>query len=309
MKERIIIDCDTGQDDAIALMLAFSHEQIHVEGIVSVAGNVGLSHTLRNNLQLVNELNLDIPVYRGSEKPLLRDPVIAKDIHGESGLLGYEFHKKLTTKSQGNGIDFIMKTVQENPGEITVVATGPLTDIALAFAMEPTLPSNIKQLVLMGGSMGRGNVTSSAEFNIYADPEAASKVFSSNAKIIMMGLDVTQQVIVTDEVMERLRNEQQNNPKIARGLFLSGMKEYRKMCSLKFQSVAYMHDPNCLCYLIDPSLYQLTDVHIAVETKGQYTCGRTVALPDETPSNTQMATHVNVEAFWNIVSTSFEKLL
>jgi len=309
MKERIIIDCDTGQDDAIALMLAFSHEKIQIEGIVSVAGNVGLTHTLQNNLLLVNELNLTVPVYKGCSQPLLREPIIAGDIHGESGLLGYEFHKKLTTKSQGNGIDFIIKTVQENPGEITLVATGPLTDIALAFALEPSLPSQIKQLVLMGGSMGRGNVTSSAEFNIYADPEAASKVFLSNAKIIMMGLDVTQQVIVTDAIMERFKKEQHKNPKIARGLFLSGMKEYRKMCSLKFQSVSYMHDPNCLCYLIDPSLYQLRREHIAVETKGEYTCGRTVTLPESTQSNTYMATKVNVEAFWNMLSDSFQKLI
>ncbi|MCH3916301.1 MAG: nucleoside hydrolase [Spirochaetia bacterium] len=308
MKERILIDCDTGQDDAVAILLAAGSDKLQIEGIIAVAGNVSLAHTLENNLHLVEAMGKDIPVFRGAEKPLVREPIKAGHVHGTNGLAGYTFPPDCSRRCSGNGIAFIIKTIMENPGQISLVATGPLTDIALAFREEPRLAENVKQVVLMGGSMGEGNITPSAEFNIYADPEAAQIVFSSHARIYMMGLDVTLQVTLTDQILERFRKEQEADPRTMRGLFLKGMESYTRACMDVIHDFPSMHDPCCIAYLLDSSLFTFTRRNVVVETKGTYTYGRTVALWPEETADTFIGIKVDALRFWDLLSASLSNL-
>ena len=202
--ERIILDVDTGHDDAVAIDMAAGCSLIKIEGIIATAGNTVLKNSLENTLNLTDALKLDAPVYAGSNGPLLRSQVTAGSIHGQNGFEGPVFGPRVKQVQDGNFIEFIIDTVMRNPGEISFVSVGPYTDLAIALKAEPALARNLKRIVLMGGSSTLGNVTSSAEFNIYADPEAAQIVFHSGADIYLMPLDCTLNVVLNPEIQQRL---------------------------------------------------------------------------------------------------------
>lgn len=305
--ERLILDCDTGQDDAVAILMANGADNLKIEGIVSVAGNATLENTLENNLKLTEEIDLDVPVYRGCNSPLIRKQIIAEGIHGKTGYDGPIFKKKRIKQCMGDGIDFIINTIMQNPGEINLVATGPLTDIAIALKKEPKIVDNVKKIILMGGALMQGNITPSAEFNIYADPEAAKIVFNSGAEIYMMGLDVTHQALLNKENFTRFEKEQENNPTRVREIFLDGMRAYTKTCVAEIHEYPAMHDPCCIAYLIDPSLFTFQSRDIDVETKGEITYGKTVGLWPNDNSKTHVGIKVDANKFFNILSKSLSK--
>ena len=211
MSKKIILDCDPGHDDAVAIMLAAASDEIDILGITCVAGNSTLENTKQNSLKICTLIGRsDIRIYSGSSKPIKFDLVTAAHVHGKSGLdfEGKEIYIKEDYKiSEINAVDFIIQTCHSEKEPIYLCPTGPLTNIALALKKDPSISSKIKEIVFMGGAaMCLGNITPTSEFNIYVDPHAANIVLKSNIPITMMGLDVTHKVNVNDKIIEDIRN-------------------------------------------------------------------------------------------------------
>ena len=205
MATRIILDCDPGIDDALAIAFAHGHPGIDLVGITTVAGNVGLAKTTANALAVCEFIGAaGTPVTAGCAGPLLRPALDARQVHGDSGLGGAVLPPAAASPADGHAIDYLIETVRAAPGEITLVATGPLTNIALAVQREPRLADWVREFVIMGGSAGRGNVTPAAEYNIWADPEAAAAVFRAGWTVTMLGLDVTLRTGANEAVLRRM---------------------------------------------------------------------------------------------------------
>ncbi|MDB5536056.1 MAG: hypothetical protein JWQ65_931, partial [Devosia sp.] len=204
---RVIIDCDPGHDDMAAILLAAWHDSIQIEAITTVCGNASLDNTTNNALRIVAAFGLDIPVYSGAVQPLLHRYEFPAAFHGPSGLdsAGVDLPQTSRQAEKGHAVEAIIRTVDAHPGEITVVVIGPMTNLALVFALRPDLASKIKQVVFMGGSAGEGNVTPSAEFNIWADAEAARIVFRSGVRLVMFGLNATHQTLLRRQDVAAVR--------------------------------------------------------------------------------------------------------
>jgi len=299
--KKIILDVDTGHDDAIAIEMAAGSSDLEILGIVAVSGNQTLDKTLENTLNLCDSLGIKAPVFRGSEFPLIRQRVVAGKIHGETGFDGPVFGPRKKQAESQRGVDFIVNSVLEAPGEVYLVPTGPLTDIALAMRLDSRVASLVKGIVLMGGSLGKGNVTPSAEFNIYADPEAASIVFSSGAPIVMMGLDVTLSVVLDPPRIQQITSK----PGKARSILKASMEFYTQSCLRYAGSYPAMHDPCTIAYLHDPSMFSVKPMRIEVETKGSLTYGRTVGIEDS-QSRTLVACKVDQQRFWFFLDSALE---
>ncbi|HNY21482.1 MAG TPA: nucleoside hydrolase [Treponemataceae bacterium] len=298
---RIILDVDTGHDDAVAIMMAGRDPALRLEAITVTAGNQTLPKTLRNTLNMCSALGIDAPVYAGMTRPLVRELVPASRIHGESGLDGPRFDSCDRVAENGHAAAFIARKIMEcEPGEITLVAVGPLSNVAMAIRLEPAICSRVREIVLMGGSMGAGNVTPSAEFNIHADPEAASIVFGSGARLTMMGLDVTRNVTLTPDLLERFAAF----PGRAAGIFAASMRSYAAACEKYIGERPAMHDPCCVAYVSDPSLFTLRDYRVDIELSGEYSVGRTVVdFHGATllKPNVSVAQSVDEPRFWRML--------
>jgi ribosylpyrimidine nucleosidase len=298
---KIILDCDPGHDDAIAILLAGNHPKLELLGITVVAGNQTLEKTGNNTLNICQYLGIDVPVCLGSATPIIANLEVCPQIHGESGLDGFDFpHLKRKFDSR-NAINFIIETLLKSEEKITVVTTGPMTNLALAIKVEPKIVEKIEEVVLMGGSYSNGNVTPAAEFNIYSDPEAAFIVFSSGCRVRMFGLDVTRQVLVLPEVVERMARI--NNK--ASDLFVKLMKVFNENQRKTFGLVGGpLHDPLPLVYLIDPTVVNLSFVHCDVDLNHSSSYGRTNCdLFDymKLPKNIFVATDIDVLKYWDII--------
>src|SRR5215472_134493 len=195
---QVILDCDPGIDDALAIAFAIGHPGIDLAGVTTVAGNVGLDRTTANALSVLEFLgHPEVPVAAGSPAPLLRPFYDGRDVHGESGLGEARLPVPRGRAVDAHAVDFLIREISAAPGAVTLVATGPLTNVALAVRRWPPLVQHVRDLVIMGGSAGRGNVTPAAEFNIWCDPEAAAIVFGAGWRVTMVGLDVTYQALAT----------------------------------------------------------------------------------------------------------------
>ena len=203
--QKIIIDCDPGIDDALALVLAHGHPDLELLGITTVAGNVDLGQTTENALRVREYAGIKVPVTAGCPGPLARPARHARDVHGSSGLGAARIPPASSGPADGHAVDYLAAAISAEPGQITLIAIGPLTNIALAVRRHPHLVSQAGNFVIMGGSAGRGNTTPAAEFNILADPEAAAIVFGAGWTVTMIGLDVTRQVRATAAVRDRMR--------------------------------------------------------------------------------------------------------
>jgi purine nucleosidase len=304
MSTPIILDCDPGIDDALAIAFATASPEIDLVGITTVAGNVGLDKTTANGLAVASFVGAkDVPVTPGAAAPLLRPALDAGHVHGDSGLGGAVLPPPARDAEDGHAIDYIIGTIGAAPGEITLVATGPLTNIGLALRREPRLAAWVKDFVIMGGSAGRGNVTPAAEFNIWADPEAAAIVFSAGWTVRMIGLDVTLRARATAAVQQRMRSLGQ----LGAQLLLPAIAQYRDSDDTTGEPP--VHDVCAIVSIADPSLFTYTQAQVQVETHGTLTSGMTVTeFAPEAPYNTQVATGIDAERFWTTVLAAYGTL-
>ncbi|HXM65896.1 MAG TPA: nucleoside hydrolase [Candidatus Acidoferrum sp.] len=276
---RVIIDTDPGVDDALALLLAMRSPELKIEAITAVAGNVPLKLTLRNALRMVEIAGrTDIPVAAGARSPLVRRLVTATYAHGENGLGGAVFPEPKTMPAKEPAAELIRLIVRQFPGEVTLLTIGPLTNIATALRMDPELARMVRGLVMMGGSLSGGNITPSAEFNIYVDPDAARVVFQSGIPITMVGLDVTRKTSLTDEHLRQLQAGQSPVSHAAATIARNAIEHNRER---GFIVGPNMHDSLAVAGFIDPSLLKLKEYYVDVETTGELTAGETLGYsPD-----------------------------
>lgn len=300
----IILDCDPGHDDAIAIVLALASPELDVKAITSSAGNQTPEKTLRNVLRMLTLLQRqDIPVAGGARKPLMRELIIADNVHGESGLDGPALPEPDFAPQNCTAVELMAKTLRESPQPVTIVATGPQTNVALLLNSHPELHEKIARIVMMGGAMVLGNWQPAAEFNIYVDPEAAEIVFQSGIPVVMAGLDVTHRAQIHDMDIERFR--QVGNPvaTIVAEL-LDFFMEYHKDAKWGFTG-APLHDPCTIAWLLKPELFTCVERWVGVETQGKYTQGMTVVdyyfLTGNQP-NTTVLLDVDREGFVDLLA-------
>ncbi|HDT5891126.1 TPA: pyrimidine-specific ribonucleoside hydrolase RihA [Aeromonas hydrophila subsp. hydrophila] len=271
----VILDCDPGHDDAIALILALASPELKVLAVTTSAGNQTPDKTLNNALRILTLLGRDdIPVAAGAPKPLARELIIADNVHGESGLDGPKLPDPGFAPVAMTALELMAKCLRESPEPVTLVPTGPLTNIALLLAAHPELKSKIARIVLMGGAAGPGNWTPAAEFNIYVDPQAADMVFKSGLPITMCGLDVTHEAQVMDEDIERVRAITNPVAQCVAGL-LDFFMIYHRDPKWGFAG-APLHDPCTIAWLLAPALFHGVECRVDIETGGTHTSGMTV---------------------------------
>ena len=308
MATKIILDCDPGIDDALAIAFAHGHPGLELVGITTVAGNVGLAKTTANALAVCEFIGAaGTPVTAGCDRPLVRPAIDAREVHGDSGLGGATLPPPATDPAPGHAIDYIIDTVRAAPGEIMLVATGPLTNIALAVRREPRLTDWVRGFVIMGGSAGRGNVTPAAEYNIWADPEAAAAVFGAGWTVIMLGLDVTLRTSATAAVLQRMGNL---GP-LGTELLLPALEQYR---SVREPAGPPVHDVCAVAWVAEPGLFGLVPAHVQVETAGPLTAGMTVTDFDVSGAgqvsgaNALVAMDIDVDRFWDITLGTYARV-
>lgn len=266
----IILDCDPGHDDAIAILLALASPEIELVAVTTVSGNQTLDKTTNNALRILEFAGRsDIPVYAGADAPLVRQRDVAAHVHGESGLDGPDLPQPSRAAQAQHAIAFL-GDVYRGDGKPVLVATGPLTNVGLLFATYPE--ARPERIVLMGGSIGEGNRTPAAEFNIWADPEAAQRVFAEGLDTTMVGLDVTHRALIEDAHTEQLRGAGRVGAMVAQL-----MDFYARFHKARYPDLAGspMHDPVCVAHLIDPTLLTVKDAFVEVDTSTGPSWGRT----------------------------------
>lgn len=300
-KTKIILDCDPGHDDAVAIMLAGKSPQIDLLGITVVAGNQTLDNTQRNALNVVQCLGLDVPVYAGCGQPMVREKITAGDIHGKTGLDGPVFEPLTRKLEPEHAVNYIVKTLMESDDPITMVTTGPMTNLAMAMRMEPRIIDKIQRIVLMGGAYTNGNVTPAAEFNIVADADAAYVCFTSGRPITMVGLDVTRKALCYPSIVERM--DKINNR--ASKLFVDLMRHFCKSQKEVFGwEGGPLHDPITIAYLIDPTVLTIKPMFSEIDIRSTQSYGRTncdyFGYLHKDPT-ADVGIDIDVEKFWNMI--------
>ena len=308
--QKIIIDCDPGIDDAFALVFAAGHPGLELRGITTVAGNVGLDKTTANALAVRDFVGaVDVPVVAGCPGPLQRPPLHAREVHGDSGLGAATIPASASGPAEGHAVDFLAGATGADPGQITLVAIGPLTNVALAVRRYPELVSQVRDIVIMGGSAGRGNVTPAAEFNIAADPEAAAIVFGVGWTVTMVGLDVTLQARATAAVRMRMRGL----GRLADDLLLPSLAGYRNTSRGPGSEAAdgpAVHDVVAVAGVAAPGLLTCLPARVEVETAGRWTSGMTVTdfNAADGECNARVAVAIDVDAFWELVLDAYGRV-
>lgn len=311
-RQKIIIDTDPGQDDAVAILLALaSPEELEILGIVAVAGNVGLRQNATNALKIVElSQRSEIKVYAGCDRPIRRPLVTAEHVHGKTGLDGPELAKPEIALEERHGVDFIISALMASKEkEITICALGPLTNIAMALVREPQITSKIKEIVLMGGGhFEGGNITPAAEFNLYVDPEAADIVLRSAIAITMIPLDVTHQALATKPRLETIKNL---GNKTGKAIF--EMLTFSERFDLKkYQwDGAPLHDPCVIAYLLEPNIFDGRLINVEIEVASELTRGMSVAdywRVTDKPANVNYLRHINSDRYYSILTERLAKL-
>jgi purine nucleosidase len=306
----VIIDCDPGQDDAINLLLALSAPDVFdVVGITTVAGNVPLELTERNARQMCDIAGrTDVPVFAGCDRPLERPLMTAEKVHGKTGIDGVDLVEPETPLQDRHAVDFIADTLRHSDSAlVTLVPTGPLTNIAAVFQREPALADNVREIVLMGGAMREGgNHSPSAEFNMLVDPQAADIVFRCGRPITVMGLDVTHQVLATAERRDRIREIDNEAGRATAGM----LDFFNRHDTVKYGSLgAPLHDPCTIAWLLSPELFQTKSCNLTVETTSELTMGHTAVdfwHVTDRPHNVEWAYEVNADGFYELLTERLE---
>ena len=297
----VILDCDPGHDDAIALLLALGSPQLRLLGVTTVSGNQTLEKTTANAIRVLDHVGRDeVPVAAGTPRPLVRARHTAAEVHGETGLDGPSLPPPSRAPEPEHAIDWIAKTVAASAEPVTLVATGPLTNVALLLARYPQLEADLERIVLMGGAIGAGNTTPAAEFNIWADPEAASRVFQSGVDLTMVGLDVTHQALMTPVHTERLAAAGKAG-KLVADLFSFYAQFHHRHYGW---DGAPVHDAVAMAHVLDPTLLTTKHCGVVVDTGPELSRGRTNADLRSTlgwTPNCHVAVDVDAERFFELL--------
>jgi purine nucleosidase len=310
MVTKIILDCDPGHDDAVAMLLAWGSPAIDLVGVTTVMGNQTIEKVTRNALSVARIAGITgVPFAQGAHRPLVREAETAESIHGESGLDGPVLPSPTLQLDPRHAVDFIIDTVMAaEPGTITLVPTGALTNIALAVRQEPRIAGLVKEVVLMGGGVHVGNWSAVSEFNIVIDPEAAHIVFNEAWPLTMVGLDLTHQALATPEVAAAIAAVGTGPARFVGELLDFFGRSYRDQQGFPHPPV---HDPCAVAYVIDPTIMTTTKVPLDVELTGTLTLGMTVAdfrSPAPAGCTTQVATDLDAPRFWALVVDALKRI-
>lgn len=301
-RQKIILDCDPGHDDAVAILLAANSPQLELLGVTVTSGNQTLENTRRNACHVLQWVGKEeIPIYAGCDRPMVRDKMIAADIHGSTGLDGPVFPPLRKTWEPEHAVSYLIRTLLDSDGDITMVTTGPMTNLAMALRLEPRIAEKIRRIVLMGGSYTNGNVTPAAEFNIIADAEAAHVCFTAGRPMTMVGLDVTRKVLCYPEIVARMATV----GTCASRLFVDLMGHFCKTQKAVFGwEGGPLHDPVTIASLLDPALLMTKAMNVRIDLRSTDSYGRTncdafgyLGLP----ATADVATDIDVVRFWDIV--------
>ncbi|MEN9203400.1 MAG: nucleoside hydrolase [Thermostichus sp. DG_1_6_bins_120] len=304
MARPLIVDCDPGQDDAVALLLALASPELQLLGITTVAGNVTVQQT-SDNARRICELagHPEMRVYAGCPRPLLRPLQTAEHVHGKTGIDGADLPEPQMPLQPIHAVQYLIETLMAAPQPVTLALLGPMTNLAVALVQQPQIVEHIDRLVFMGGSAFEGNVTPAAEFNILTDPHAAQVVLSAGIReVVMLGLNVTQQVISTPERIERIRAL-----KTRVGEVVAGMLTFYGKFDLERYGLpgGPLHDPCVIAYLLEPQLFQTQPCYVEVETTSALNLGRTVVDrwgTSHRPANAQVAFEVDAQGFYDLLT-------
>ena len=307
--KRILIDCDPGHDDMVAIMLASASPEIELLGVTTVAGNQTGAKTYLNALKTLTLIGeTDVPVARGADKPLFRELTVAPEIHGVSGLDGADLPEPGFEGVEQHAVDFLIRTIMESGTSLTLVPTGPLTNVALAMLKDPRITTKLERIVLMGGAVFDSNITPAAEFNIYVDPEAAKVVFGSGVPITMVGLDVTNKALFGFEDIERLAAMKGKVSRVVAPLLKFFAQANKDVFGFEG---APLHDALAVAHLISPEVIKTRKLNVEIETDGELTRGRTVAdvygIAGKT-ANTEVALEVDNDLFKEILIRAIKTL-
>ncbi|MFF2806688.1 nucleoside hydrolase [Streptomyces sp. NPDC058000] len=310
MARKIILDCDPGHDDAIAMLLAHGNPDIELVAVTTVVGNQTLEKVTRNALSVATIAGITgVPFAAGNPRPLVRSIETAPDIHGETGLDGPELPEPAFELDRRHAVDLIIDTVMSHePGEITIVPTAGLTNIAMAVRKEPRIAERVREVVLMGGGYHEGNWSAVSEFNIIIDPEAAHIVFNETWPVTMVGLDLTHQALATPEVEAKIAAVGTAPARFVLELLDFFREAYRENQGFEFPPV---HDPCAVAYVIDPDVMTVRKAPVDIELRGALTLGMTVTdfrAPAPADCHTQVAVKLDHERFWNLVVDALERI-
>jgi purine nucleosidase len=293
----------------MAIVLAYGAAEIDLAAITTVAGNHPLELTTLNALRICSLCGIKVPIAAGCASPLTRPLVTAPEIHGEAGLEGHPWSDPTLSTVPDHAVDLIIDLVMAAPGEIALVPTGPLTNIALALRKEPRIATHVREVVLMGGAWSRGNTTPAAEFNTYVDPEAAAIVFGGGWPVTMIGLEVTEMALATEDVFGRI--DAVGTP-VAKAV--SGMLRFYQAQQLREigNAAPPVHDPCAVARIARPELVETRDAYIEVELAGRLTTGMTVTdfrSVEGRPFNAKAGTSLAVEGFWDFFLDALARIV
>ena len=308
-KTKIILDCDPGHDDALAMMLAHGDDRLDVLAVTTVSGNQDLQKVTRNARVIATVIGMtDVPIAAGADRPLVHNRLHAASIHGESGLDGPILPTPTVPLDPRHAVDLIVELVMDSaPGEITLVGTGPATNLALALRREPAIARRVHRVVLMGGAFTRGNITPAAEFNVYADPHAAEVVIRAPWQITLIGLDLTHQATATSDVRARISAIGTQPSRFAAELLTFYASAYLAEHNMPDPPI---HDACAVAYVIDPEVMTTRTGHLAVELTGEHTTGMTVVDFTERsgPRDAVIGITLDRARFWDLMTTAIQTI-
>jgi inosine-uridine nucleoside N-ribohydrolase len=302
-RRRVVLDCDPGHDDALAILLAAASPALELEAITIVAGNQTLDKVALNARRVCSVAGItDVPIAAGRDRPLRRDPIIADDIHGVSGLDGVDWDDPTVELDPRAGVDLLVeRALVPDPRPLTVVATGPLTNVAAALRQAPEIGGRIERISVMGGAIGLGNWTPSAEFNIVADPEAAAEVIASGVPVTLVPLEVTHRALATDEILDRIGALGTPVAAVSVALMNYFAETYRRVFGFPAPAV---HDPCAVAVLVDPDIVVTRRVNVEIEVAESLSVGRTVCdvygRSGRAP-NVDLGVDLDAGRFWDLL--------